>query len=75
MPHIGLGYGNIFRPGAISVHPYAPGVWAKVPPSRQAIAAVAAGNVTFARNQIILGDELSDAQQFWRKAIHVDSVS
>ena len=56
MPGIRRGNGHELGPGARPVYAHALCVWAKMPPARQTIAAMPAGDVTFADDEIALGE-------------------
>ena len=56
MPGVGSGDGDELRPRARPVDADALGVGAKMPPARQTIAAMPAGDVTFADDEIALGE-------------------
>ena len=55
MPTIRLGDGHELGPGAIAIYADALGVWTKMTPTGEAITTMAAGNVTFADDEIAFG--------------------
>ena len=52
MPTIRLGDGHELGPGTIAIYADALGVWTKMTPAGEAIATMAASNVTFANDEI-----------------------
>ena len=56
MPHVRLGDGDEFRPGAVSIHADALRIWAKVTAAGEAIAAMSTGNMALPGHQIARGE-------------------